>query len=52
MKEVEIQGTAYKIGKLNAFAQMYVLNAGFLATPLGRRRKRQGTKAGQETEHF
>lgn len=25
MKEVEIQGTAYKIGKLNAFAQMYVL---------------------------
>ena len=25
MNEVEIQGTVYKIGKLNAFAQMYVL---------------------------
>ena len=25
MKEVEIQGVVYKIGKLNAFAQMYVL---------------------------
>ncbi|MCQ4861163.1 hypothetical protein NE637_08375 [Desulfovibrio desulfuricans] len=25
MNEVEIQGTVYKIGKLNAFAQMYIL---------------------------